>query len=153
MVNRWQIVSQTTGPADFKCLHVKKRESVWHLSFQEERLNLNWNGSLGSSIGKSARLVIWRFKVRIPVQVQIFLLKSKFYYLFTCLFYIFKNLPNSALAVSSSTHTTELLIRWRNLKADIGPRISDHFQLIMKWLKSMLACVAREVCQLSDSWL
>ena len=39
----------------FKCLHVKG-ESVWHISFQEECLNMNWNGNLDSSIGKSARL-------------------------------------------------------------------------------------------------
>ena len=38
-------------------------------------------GNLHSSIGKSARLVIWRFEVRIPVQVQIFLLKSKLYFI------------------------------------------------------------------------
>ena len=44
---------------------------------KEERLNMNWNGNLDSSIGKSARLVIWRSEVRIPVQVQIILLKSK----------------------------------------------------------------------------
>ena len=66
----------TTGPAYFKFLHVKS-ESVWHLSFQEERLIINWNGKLDSSISKSARLVIWRSEVRIPVQVQILLLKSK----------------------------------------------------------------------------
>ena len=50
-------------------------ESVWHLSFQEERLNMNWNGNLDNSIGKSAG--VWRSEVRIPVQVKIFLLKSK----------------------------------------------------------------------------
>ena len=48
-----------------------------NLSFQEERLRMNWNGNLDSSIGKSVRLVIWRSEVRIPVQVQIFLLNSK----------------------------------------------------------------------------
>jgi hypothetical protein len=46
-------------------------ESFWHLSFKEEHLNMNWNGNLDSSIGKSARLV------RIPVQVRIFVLNSK----------------------------------------------------------------------------
>ena len=61
---------------DFKCLHVKS-ERVWHLSFQEEYLNMNWNGNLDSTIGKCARLVIWRSEVQIPVQVRIFLLKSK----------------------------------------------------------------------------
>ena len=60
----------------FKCLHVKV-ESIWHLSFEEERLNMNWNGNLDSSIGKNARLVIWRSEVQIPVQVHIFFLKSK----------------------------------------------------------------------------
>ena len=79
---RWQIVSQTTGPADFKCLHVKSK-SVWHLSFQEELWKMSWNGNLGSSIGKSPRLVIWRSEVRISIQVQHFLLnsKSKWYYI------------------------------------------------------------------------
>ena len=38
---------------------------------------MNWNGNLDSSIGKSARLVIWRSEVRIPVQVQFFIFKSK----------------------------------------------------------------------------
>ena len=61
----------------FQLLTCKNVEGIWHLSFQEERLNMNWNGNLDSSIGKSARLVIWRSEVRIPVQVQIFLLKSK----------------------------------------------------------------------------
>ena len=64
------------GPADFNCLHLKS-ESVWCLSFQEERLNMNWNGNLDSSVSKNTRLVIWRSEVRILVQVQIFLLKSK----------------------------------------------------------------------------
>ena len=73
MVKRWQIVSQTTEPVAFQ-----KVENTWHLPFQEERLQMNWNGNLDSSIGKSARLVIWRSEVQIPVQVQIFLLKSKF---------------------------------------------------------------------------
>ena len=40
-------------------------------------MNMNWNGNLDSSIGKNTRLVIWRSEVRIPVQVQIFLFKSK----------------------------------------------------------------------------
>ena len=38
---------------------------------------MDWDGNLDSSIAKSARLMIWRFEVQIPVQVQIFLLKSK----------------------------------------------------------------------------
>ena len=38
-------------------------------------LNMNWTDS---SIGKSARLVIWRSEVRILIQIKIFLLKSKF---------------------------------------------------------------------------
>ena len=42
--------------------------------------------SLDSSIGKSTRVVIWRSEVRIPVQVQIFLLKFKFKY---CILIIF----------------------------------------------------------------
>ena len=58
-------------------LTCKKVESIWYLPFQEESLNMNWNGNLDSSIGKSARVVIWRFEVRIPVQVQIFLFKFK----------------------------------------------------------------------------
>ena len=46
--------------------------------FQEKNLNLNRDSNLRSrSIGKSARLVIWRFEVRIPVEVRSFLLKSK----------------------------------------------------------------------------
>ena len=53
----------------------KRLASVWHLSFQEERLNMNWNGNLDSSIGKSARQVIWRSVVRIPVQVRFFSLE------------------------------------------------------------------------------
>ena len=52
-----------------------KVESILYLSFQEEHLNVDWSGNLDSSIGKSAMLVIWRSEVRIPVQVQIFLLK------------------------------------------------------------------------------
>ena len=52
-----------------------KVESVWYVSFQEEHLSVDWSGNLDSSIGKSTRLVIWRSKVRIVVQVQIFLLK------------------------------------------------------------------------------
>ena len=42
--------------------------------FQEKILNLNREEHLN---GKSARLVIWRSEVRIPVQIQNFLLKSK----------------------------------------------------------------------------
>ena len=57
--------------------YMKESESIWHLPFQEERLNMDWNGNLSSSIGKSARLVIWKSEVRIPVQVQNFILKSK----------------------------------------------------------------------------
>ena len=38
---------------------------------------MHWNGNLNSSIGKSARLVIWISEDRIPVQVRIFLLKSE----------------------------------------------------------------------------
>ena len=45
------------------------------LLFQEEHLRMGWSGNLDSSIVKSARLVIWRFVVQIPVQVQISLLK------------------------------------------------------------------------------
>ena len=52
-------------------------ESIWHLPFQEERLSINWNGNLDSSIGKSVRLVIWRSEIGIPVRIQVFLLKSK----------------------------------------------------------------------------
>ena len=48
-----------------------------HLPFQQERLNMNWNGNFDSSVGKSARLVIWRSEVLILALVQIFLLKSK----------------------------------------------------------------------------
>ena len=70
-------MSQTTGPVVFQLLTCKKVESICHLSFQEERLNMNWSGNLDSSIGKSARLVIWRSEVQIAVQVQIFFLKSK----------------------------------------------------------------------------
>ena len=55
-----------------------KVESVWYLSFQEEYLSVDWSGNLDSSIGKSNRLVKWRSEVRIPVQVQIFLLKIQF---------------------------------------------------------------------------
>ena len=41
-----------------------------------------YNGNLDISIGKSARLVIWRSEVRIPAQVQnISLLKSKIQYI------------------------------------------------------------------------
>ena len=40
-------------------------------------LNMSWIGNLDSSIGKSARIVIWISKVRIPLKVQLFLLKSK----------------------------------------------------------------------------
>ena len=43
---------------------------------------MNWNGNLDSSIGKSARLVVWRSEVRIPIQVQSFLLKSELNILF-----------------------------------------------------------------------
>ena len=64
--------SQTTGPVVFQILTCKKVESIWHLSFQEERLNMNWNGDLDSS-----RQVIWRSEVRFPVQVHIFLLKNR----------------------------------------------------------------------------
>ena len=53
-------------------------KNVWNLSLQEEHLMVDWGGNLDSSIGKSARLVIWRSEVRIPVQVQIFLLKILF---------------------------------------------------------------------------
>ena len=56
------------------CLHVKSK-GVWHLSFQEEHLSMGWGGNLDSSMVKSARLVIWRSVVQIPVQVEIFLLK------------------------------------------------------------------------------
>ena len=61
----------------FLMLTSKKEESIWHLPFQDEGLNINWNGNLDSSIGKSTRLVNWKSEVRIPVQDQIFLLKSK----------------------------------------------------------------------------
>ena len=44
-----------TSNSDFKCLHVKS-ESVWHLSFQEERLNMNWNGNLDRSIGSDLEI-------------------------------------------------------------------------------------------------
>ena len=71
------MADSVTDHRAFQMLTCKKVESIWHLLFQEERLNVNWNGNLDSSIGKSARLVIWRFEVRIPVQVQIFILKSK----------------------------------------------------------------------------
>ena len=50
---------------------------ITSLVFKEECLKRNWNRNLDSSIGKSARLVIWRPEVWIPVQVQIFLLKFK----------------------------------------------------------------------------
>ena len=59
-----------------KCLHVKS-EGVWYLSLQEKHLMMGWSGNLDSSMVKSARLVIWRSVVQIPVQVQIFLLKTK----------------------------------------------------------------------------
>ena len=39
---------------------------------------MGWSGNLDSSMVKSARLVIWRSVVQIPVQVQIFLLKILF---------------------------------------------------------------------------
>ena len=64
-------------PAWCSCQFSYPSESVWHLSFQEEYLNMGWNGNLDSSIGKSARVVIWRSEVRILVQVRIFILKSK----------------------------------------------------------------------------
>ena len=73
-VNRWRIVSQTTWPVYFKCLHVKS-EGIWYWSFQEEHLSMGWCGNLDSSMFKSARLLVWRSMVQIPVQVQIFLLK------------------------------------------------------------------------------
>ena len=48
------------------------------LRFQEKNLNLNRHSNLGSPDHyPGAWLVIWRSEVRIPVQVQIFLLKSK----------------------------------------------------------------------------
>ena len=45
--------------------------SVWYLSFQEEHLSKDWGGNLDSSIGKSARLVIWRSEVRIPLDFSL----------------------------------------------------------------------------------
>ena len=45
----------------------------WHPCFQEEGLSVDWRLNQGSLIG---RLEIWRSKVQILVQVQIFLLKS-----------------------------------------------------------------------------
>ena len=54
----FKIVSQTTEPVVFQILTCKKVENIWHLSFQEERLNMDWNGCLDGSIGKSTRLVI-----------------------------------------------------------------------------------------------
>ena len=53
---------------------------------------MDWNGNLDSPIGKSARLVIWRSEFRIPVLVQIFLLKSKLNIL--CLDYLENYRPN-----------------------------------------------------------
>ena len=50
VVNRWQIVSQITGPAVFQMLTCKNVEDIWHLLFEEECLNMNWNGNLDSSI-------------------------------------------------------------------------------------------------------
>ena len=61
---------------------------IYKLDFQEKNLNLDrdlnhgspvhWSGNLDSSMVKSARIVIWRPVVQIPVQVQIFLLKILF---------------------------------------------------------------------------
>ena len=49
---------------------------------------MSWNGNLGSSIGKSARLVIWRSEVLIPVQgKKNFHLKSKFIYIYNLFMY------------------------------------------------------------------
>ena len=71
-----EISHRPQGLQYFKCLHVKSGKRLAFIvsrgKFEHE---LEWD--LDSSIGKSARLVMWRSELRIPVQVQIFLLKSK----------------------------------------------------------------------------
>ena len=83
----------------FRCKELKSQAL---LSFQEKRLNTNWNGNSDSSIDKSARLVIWRSDVWILVQVWIFLLKSKLEILYEVWFFIIVNIDTALLQTQNN---------------------------------------------------